>query len=79
MVKFCMIQTKNIQPSGGQSVNYEIPEQYNRNASIILMNTRGCVFTEPYILGDQEVTTNIYCKSRNLPTTDKQNYSTDSR
>ena len=79
MVKFCMIQTKNIQPSGGQSVNYEIPEQYNCNASIMIMNTRGCAFTKPYILGDSEVTTNIYCKSSNLPNTDTQNYSTDLR
>ena len=29
------------------------------------------------ILGDPEVTANIYCKSRNLPNTDTQNYSTD--
>ena len=32
-----------------------------------------------YILGDPEVTANIYCKSRNLPNTDTQNYSTDLR
>ena len=31
------------------------------------------------VLGDQEVTVNIYCKSRNLPNTDTQNYSTDLR
>ena len=31
------------------------------------------------ILGDPEVTVNIYCKSRNLPNTDTQNYSTDLR
>ena len=30
-------------------------------------------------LGDPEVTANIYCKSRNLPNTDTQNYSTDLR
>ena len=30
-------------------------------------------------LGDSEVTANIYCKSRNLPNTDTQNYSTDLR
>ena len=77
MVKFCMIQTKNIQPSGGQRVKYGNPHQYTRNASIILMHTRGCVFTEPYILGDPEVTTTIYCKSRNLPNTDTVNLSTD--
>ena len=29
------------------------------------------------VLGDPEVTTNIYCKSRNLPNKDTQNYSTD--
>ena len=29
------------------------------------------------ILGDPEVTANIYCKSRNLPNKDTQNYSTD--
>ena len=32
-----------------------------------------------YILGDPEVTANIYCKSRNLPNTDTKNYSTDLR
>ena len=32
-----------------------------------------------YILGDPEVTANIYYKSRNLPNTDTQNYSTDLR
>ena len=32
-----------------------------------------------YVLGDPEVTTDIYCKSRNLPNTDTQNYSTDLR
>ena len=31
------------------------------------------------VLGDPEVTENIYCKSRNLPNTDTQNYSTDWR
>ena len=31
------------------------------------------------ILGDPEVTVNIYCKSRNLLNTDTQNYSTDLR
>ena len=34
----------------------------------------GCI-----ILGDPEVTANIYCKSRNHPNTDTQNYSTDLR
>ena len=33
----------------------------------------------PYVLGDPEVTLNIYCKSSNLPNTDTQNYSTDLR
>ena len=31
------------------------------------------------ILGDPEVTANIYCKSRNLPNTDTQIYSTQLR
>ena len=31
------------------------------------------------VLGDPEVTANTYCKSRNLPHTDTQNYSTDLR
>ena len=31
------------------------------------------------MLGDPEVTANIYCKSRNLPNTDTQNQSTDLR
>ena len=29
------------------------------------------------LLGDPEVTANIFCISRNLPNTDTQNYSTD--
>ena len=29
------------------------------------------------VLGDPEVTANIYCKSRNPPNTDTQKYSTD--
>ena len=29
------------------------------------------------LLGDPEVTANIYCKLRKLPNTDTQNYSTD--
>ena len=32
-----------------------------------------------FLLGDPEVTANIYCKSRNLPNTDTQNYTTDLR
>ena len=32
-----------------------------------------------YVLGDQDVTANIYCKSRSLPNTDTQNVSTDLR
>ena len=32
-----------------------------------------------FVMGDPEVTANIYCKSRNLPNTDTQNYSTDLR
>ena len=31
------------------------------------------------LLGDPEVIANIYCKSRNLPNTDTENYSTDLR
>ena len=31
------------------------------------------------ILGDPEITANIYCKSRNLPNTDTRSYSTDLR
>ena len=31
------------------------------------------------LLGDPEVTKNIYCKSRNLPNTDTKKYSTDLR
>ena len=31
------------------------------------------------VLGDPEVTANIYCKSHNLPNTEMQNYSTDLR
>ena len=31
------------------------------------------------LLGDPEVTANIYCKLRNLPNTDTQNHSTDLR
>ena len=32
-----------------------------------------------FFMGDPEVTANIYCKSRNLPNTDTQNYSKDLR
>ena len=32
-----------------------------------------------HLLGDKEVTANIYCKSRNLPNADTQNDSTDLR
>ena len=35
--------------------------------------------TQRYLLGDPKVTANIYCKSRNLPNTDTQNYSADLR
>ena len=38
-----------------------------------------CVFGSWKILGDPEVTANIYCKSRNLPNTETQNYSKDLR
>ena len=31
------------------------------------------------LLGDPEVTANIYCKSRNLPNADTKNYGTDLR
>ena len=37
---------------------------------------KNCIF---YVLGDPEVTANIYCKPRNLPNTYTQNYSTDMR
>ena len=33
----------------------------------------------PDVLDDPEVTANIYYKSRNVPNTDTQNYSTDLR
>ena len=39
---------------------------------------RTSIWRQP-LLGDPEVTPNIYCKSRNLPNTDTQNYSTDLR
>ena len=35
--------------------------------------------TPRYVLGDPEITANIYYKSRNLHNTDTQNYSTDLR
>ena len=39
------------------------------------------VFFSPFnlVLGDPEATANICCKSRNLPNTDMENYSTDLR
>ena len=37
------------------------------------------IFAVTMVLGDPEVTENIYCKSRNLPNTDTQNYGTDLR
>ena len=36
-------------------------------------------FSSLNLLGDPEVTANTYCKLRNLPKTDTQNYSTDLR
>ena len=39
----------------------------------------GAAAVRKNILGDPEVTANIYCKSHNLPNTDTQNYSTDLR
>ena len=40
---------------------------------------KGHLHAPKKLLGDLEVTTNIYCESRNLPNTDTQNYSTDLR
>ena len=44
---------------------------------IYVMPTNLCV--PNHVLGDPEVTANTYCKSRNLPNTDSQNYRTDLR
>ena len=48
-------------------------DKYNISDDIIIS------FPYHAILGDPEVTANIYCKSRNLPNTDTQNYGTDLR
>ena len=40
---------------------------------------RGIFLDFTHILGDPDVTANIYCTSRNLPDTDTQYYSTDLR
>ena len=54
----------------------------------LLLLDRKSIFSTPVViltraetelLGDPEVTANIYFKSRNLPNTDAQNYSTDLR
>ena len=37
------------------------------------------MFRSSELLGDPEVIANMYCKARNLPNTDTQNYSTDLR
>ena len=41
--------------------------------------SNGAITYRRFVLGDPEVTANIYCKSRNLPNTDTQNYSTELR
>ena len=55
----------------------------NENVVLLFVLSLAKTFREPlmccYLLGDPEVTANIYCKSRNLPKKDTQNYSTDLR
>ena len=48
---------------------------------VLVLDSQLLQRSEPsnYILGDPEITANTYCKSRNLPNTDTQNYSTDLR
>ena len=59
-----------------------ILEEYSQPRQI-MNNIHGKIVIFPVqiviVLGDPEVTANIYCKSRNLPNTDTQNYSTDLR
>ena len=48
-----------------------------KNMFVIFIRFEGICYSQ--VLGDPEVTANIYCKSRNLTDTDTQNYSTDLR
>ena len=44
-----------------------------------MIDINSCYLIKIVLLGDPEVTANVFCKSRNLPNTDTQNYSTDLR
>ena len=48
-----------------------------KNSIGLPINKELIIFLFVIILGDPEVTANIYCISHNLPNTDTQNYSTD--
>ena len=61
----------------GKAGNYEKYQQYPPPEAGEFNAT--AAYRYPGILGDREVTANIYRKSRNLPNTDTQNYSTDIR
>ena len=54
---------------------------FGRGGWVMITQERKKIFmADPMIvLGDPEVTANLYCQSRNLPNTDTQNYSTDLR
>ena len=55
-------------------VNLTVVKKLENKTVAILVN-----FIQCYILGDPEVTAYIYCKTRNLPNTNTQNYSTHLR
>ena len=48
-------------------------------SNIVNLKVKTVVYNLLVILGDLEVTANIYCKSPNFPNTKTQNYSTDIR
>ena len=56
------------------------PTQHRKACKLIMDISVQCTLERTNeLLGDPEVTANIYCKSRNLPNTDTQIYSTDLR
>ena len=74
--------------SGGPSEPPRARNKTRNKLSILSLNKTEPSFLESEsragrssynVLGDPEVTANIYCKSNNLPNTDTQNYSTDLR
>ena len=75
----CWTSTKNdVSKSAGMAVRAVILETTaGVDADVAAKVTNN--FIHPTLLDDPKFTANIHCKSRNLPDTDTQNYSTDLR